>query len=850
MPVASIKFTQGINTDLPGRALVGITGSLVTITNGDNTGVTSYRISLLDKPLGSALVEGILVDAVGPIPSASFTPDVSGTYQIQLRLNGDDNIIDIRDFIVPNSLGWYVPAANSTINSFNYSGQVKGWKTALNTIINDLVAAAGGAVNFAAGVQDLPGLRAIVSASRVDRQVRLVEDAGTTYRYDANTGAGVADDSNFVIKPNDVLLASNGRWYKMPATAIVEFIDKLITIGYVAGPNAPVPTVIEGIAAFRGDISGTLRDRASMVWEETTSRWRAALVAPNDTTITGGLAFQATDLYSTALTANRLPFVTSGGRIETPTSLTTTQGLNFQSTVEMDRAQINIGEIKWATIFSDFATVTEPEGNLTAPFGSLARSNQSVGKVWIKRTGTGNTGWFELLPSNATLIGDVTGTLGNNRVEKLSGDSLGNIVDASVAKIRMGIIAGSSAYAASGNIRVTNHESFEINVRNGFQVAGTGDTSLLAYSPGGGGAWRAGVGFTSPAVMELKAADITFTAGASNFVAIDRGSSTRAIDFLLDGMRFAQNETASINQVNKTSDVAPLNFTIRSQGPFAGATTNTTAKSGDILLTTPNGVDVGQGEQRGRIISRISGVDVVTVNYTGIRTRNDDNNMLIAPLNSTSGAGGWLNIRGGQAHTSGNHAGGYLFIKGGGGNGTADDGSVVLQSGGESSTMLEVFETTGGPGRRILSLVKNSLIAGTDVPTGDLLLHVGNAATQPTSAPVTGFNLWGSSGVTWFEYSDGNIHRSDIGGITDIELLALNVTLTRSEYRNGIIRITNSNDDNNLIFPNLSGRMWFVINDSGSLITLKTSPQSGAPTITAGSKLVIACVSNAIIVVR
>lgn len=66
------------------------------------------------------------------------------------------------------------------------------------------------------GVDDLIALRAIDAEFRADKQGRYVEAEGTPFYFDADGGAGVADDDRNVIKPNDTLLASAGRWYRGP----------------------------------------------------------------------------------------------------------------------------------------------------------------------------------------------------------------------------------------------------------------------------------------------------------------------------------------------------------------------------------------------------------------------------------------------------------------------------------------------------------------------------------------------------------------------------------------------------------------------------------------------------------
>lgn len=66
---------------------------------------------------------------------------------------------------------------------------------------------------YAAGVQDLPALRAIGAAARQDKQMRLVEDKASIYRFDtAGTGA---DDNDFIIVPSDITPPAPGRWFRL-----------------------------------------------------------------------------------------------------------------------------------------------------------------------------------------------------------------------------------------------------------------------------------------------------------------------------------------------------------------------------------------------------------------------------------------------------------------------------------------------------------------------------------------------------------------------------------------------------------------------------------------------------------
>lgn len=144
---ASIKFTQGGTTDVPGRAVIGAVASPVVCSNGDNTNVQSYTWTLKDVPAGSAVTPGVL--AQGPAAStATFTPDVAGCYRMQLDVvDAAGNIItDLRVFGVRNSRGWLVPSFHSGATELNFAGATRGWAPLMETILADLktVADAGG----------------------------------------------------------------------------------------------------------------------------------------------------------------------------------------------------------------------------------------------------------------------------------------------------------------------------------------------------------------------------------------------------------------------------------------------------------------------------------------------------------------------------------------------------------------------------------------------------------------------------------------------------------------------------------------------------------------------------------
>jgi len=139
---ALIVFDQG-GPGTAGEAFEGSTGSLVTVTNDDNTDVTSWTITLTDVPPDSALVPGVLGTAVDNTPTASFTPDVAGSFRILLEVSdGVTPDTDIRNFGIRNTRGFIFPSygllpdpkpvtgsglPGSKPNEYNFGGQTRGW---------------------------------------------------------------------------------------------------------------------------------------------------------------------------------------------------------------------------------------------------------------------------------------------------------------------------------------------------------------------------------------------------------------------------------------------------------------------------------------------------------------------------------------------------------------------------------------------------------------------------------------------------------------------------------------------------------------------------------------------------
>ena len=159
------------------------------------------KLSLVTTGAGTKSVKFVV--AVADFDDVSLDTPTSLSLQSldvnAVHIRGNETIDGIKTFVVSP----IVPAPSTN-------------GAAANKQYVDSVATTGANPSFAAPVGSFVELRAITGQS--DREVRLVEDAGALYRYDVNTGAGVADDGDGTIKPNGIAQGANGRWYKVSSS--------------------------------------------------------------------------------------------------------------------------------------------------------------------------------------------------------------------------------------------------------------------------------------------------------------------------------------------------------------------------------------------------------------------------------------------------------------------------------------------------------------------------------------------------------------------------------------------------------------------------------------------------------
>lgn len=96
---------------------------------------------------------------------------------------------------------------------------------------------------------------------------------------------------------------------------------------------------------------------------------------------------------------------------------------------------------------------------------------------------------------------------------------------------------------------------------------------------------------------------------------------------------------------------------------------------------------------------------------------------------------------------------------------------TTVEINGASATLIEAVEIAAG--RRVVSLVLGADLTTTEMPasTGDRVVFVANAATNPSANPVGGFILYADNGQPTFRTSDGytlTVGSVDVGGANEV----------------------------------------------------------------------------------
>lgn len=107
----------------------------------------------------------------------------------------------------------------------------------------------------ALSVSTIANLKSVSSATLTDTQGATVLTPGSNWVWSSSTGAGFASDDVTVVKPNDVLQASNGRWYNTSPSPVVPTIAALRLA--VSGKHSSIS--VQAYSSFN-DLAGGIFD--------------------------------------------------------------------------------------------------------------------------------------------------------------------------------------------------------------------------------------------------------------------------------------------------------------------------------------------------------------------------------------------------------------------------------------------------------------------------------------------------------------------------------------------------------------------------------------------------------------
>lgn len=144
-------------------------------------------------------------------------------------------------------------------------------------------------------------------------------------------------------------------------------------------------------------------------------------------------------------------------------------------------------------------------------------------------------------------------------------------------------------------------------------------------------------------------------------------------------------------------------------------------------------------------VSNISGTaGVASISATTVRYGTSISSPVFTQADSTVAAGQDLTVRA-QGTTFTNAAGGNVVLSGGARNGTGLKGGIKLQlNNSPTDTLLQVIEAASS--RRVVGLFRQTINA-THVPSGDMVMYIGDTTTPPTSDPSGGVLLYSEAGI-------------------------------------------------------------------------------------------------------
>ena len=216
----------------------------------------------------------------------------------------------------------------------------------------------------------------------------------------------------------------------------VDIADRVIHLGLTTG-NAAVPTLPIGISADRGASAGVDRDMSSLVWDETSSRWKFALItAGDDATIGAYQTVQALRFDAPTFGRADAGALSFGG---SATSIVAGAPITFAST--------QLGTIQTRTLTLGHADLTDADGEQSINIGAVLPANAMIVgvNVALATPFTGGTATSVLLDIGAS--GDPDAIVANCDLFAAAVDGMASTLPAGIAPFKVFVSAGAQLLA-------------------------------------------------------------------------------------------------------------------------------------------------------------------------------------------------------------------------------------------------------------------------------------------------------------------------------------------------------------------------------------------------------------------
>lgn len=429
---------------------------------------------------------------------------------------------------------------------------------------------------------------------------------------------------------------------------------------------------------------------------------------------------------------------------------------------------------------------TGPTGTgTTGPTGPTGATGATGPTGSTGATGTGSTG-----PTGAT--GPTGGGSSISFANDLAGSTTTNqyVVGISGAGGTAGTINLGDAVHALSLTQLTSTQSvppsLTISASAGFStgasVGGAGAALALNAGIGGagqGGTNQGGVGGAVALASGAGGASVSTSANSNG------GAFTITTGAAGTGGSGAAGLPGVFSVVNGASTQLKLGTSSSDYIAFLGAASGTPTTSLTGYIRIPNGAS--QVILSGRNVANSVDIPLIQLNASNIFVVGDPAGLYPLTLNGPAGnisitgggslltfgltnlttnqaflitiaalaSGANLTLRGGDAN-AGTGNGGNLILVGGNPNSTGLKGAVQIANG-HSDILVELTQVVAS--LRVLSLVRGVALTSTQMPasTGDLVIYIGNAATNPSASAVSGGILYSNAGALTWRGSGGTV---------------------------------------------------------------------------------------------